>query len=149
MPLSFSELSGRYNELWRETSALYEAWARQNGLSYHELLVVLSIAQARGPCTQKTICAQWAVPKQTVHSVLQGFLARGLVPALPARATGAISKSSVRRRGALFLRALHRSWMRTRPPCGGGWARSKAKPFWPALRFTTAFSERSVRLEVG
>lgn len=48
MPLSFSELSGRYNELWRETSALYEAWARQNGLSYHELLVVLSIAQARG-----------------------------------------------------------------------------------------------------
>ena len=84
MPLSFSELSGRYNELWRETSALYEAWARQNGLSYHELLVVLSIAQARGPCTQKTICAQWAVPKQTVHSVLQGFLARGLVRLCPA-----------------------------------------------------------------
>lgn len=149
MPLSFSELSGRYNELWRETSALYEAWARQNGLSYHELLVVLSIAQARGPCTQKTICAQWAVPKQTVHSVLQGFLARGLVRLCPAPGDRRNKQIECTPQGRAFLRALHRSWMRTRPPCGGGWARSKAKPFWPALRFTTAFSERSVRLEVG
>ena len=32
-----------YTVLWRETSALYEEWAKKHGLSYYELLVILSI----------------------------------------------------------------------------------------------------------
>ena len=30
-----------YTVLWRETSALYEEWAKKRGLSYYELLVIL------------------------------------------------------------------------------------------------------------
>ena len=38
-----------YTVLWRETSALYEEWAKKHGLSYYELLVILSIMEPDGP----------------------------------------------------------------------------------------------------
>ena len=53
-----------YTVLWRETSALYEEWAKKHGLSYYELLVILSIMEPDGPCFQKDICSHWQLPKQ-------------------------------------------------------------------------------------
>ena len=75
----------RYNALWRETNALYEAWAKQHQLSYHELLALLSISQADGHCTQKLICAQWLFPKQTTHSILKNFVQKGWIEFVPLR----------------------------------------------------------------
>ena len=54
-----------YTVLWRETSALYEEWAKRHALSYYELLVILSIMNPDGPCLQKDICTHWQLPKQT------------------------------------------------------------------------------------
>ena len=48
-----------YTVLWRETSALYEEWAKRHALSYYELLVILSIMNPDGPCLQKDICTHW------------------------------------------------------------------------------------------
>ena len=42
------QLSDSYNAIWLETSQLYEAWARQRGISFYELLVILSITEADG-----------------------------------------------------------------------------------------------------
>lgn len=69
-----TNLSEQYNELWRETTVIYEQWARKRGISYYDLLVILSILEANKPCTQKLICEQWKFPKQTTHSILQNFL---------------------------------------------------------------------------
>lgn len=60
-----------YTVLWRETSALYEEWAKKRGLSYYELLVILSIMEPDGPCLQKDICTHWQLPKQTVNTILK------------------------------------------------------------------------------
>ena len=62
-----------YTVLWRETSALYEEWAKKHGLSYYELLVILSIMEPDGPCLQKDICTHWQLPKQTVNTILKNF----------------------------------------------------------------------------
>lgn len=71
------ERARRYNELWRESTAIYEEWAKRRGFSYSELLVILSLAG--GGCTQKEICSQWLLPKQTVNSILKHFSERGWV----------------------------------------------------------------------
>ncbi len=73
----------RYNTLWRETSVLYEDWAKKRGISYFELLTILSVTEAQTPCTQKDICDQWILPKQTVNSVLANLVKRGWVRLSP------------------------------------------------------------------
>lgn len=69
----------RYSEAWREANAIYEEWAAGQGLSYAELLTVLSLAQSEEGCCQRDICRQWALPKQTVNTILKNFTGRGLV----------------------------------------------------------------------
>lgn len=71
-----SEQLKRYYSAWRATNAIYEDWAKKYGLSYYELLVLLSLREGKEPCTQKQICEQWTLPKQTVHSILRNFLER-------------------------------------------------------------------------
>ena len=70
-----------YTVLWRETSALYEEWAKKRGLSYYELLVILSIMEPGGPCLQKDICTHWQLTKQTVNTILNYTCAFGRRPA--------------------------------------------------------------------
>lgn len=42
-----------------ETSQLYETWARRRGLSFYELLVVLSITETEEAVFQKDICRRF------------------------------------------------------------------------------------------
>lgn len=64
------QLSARYNAVWMETGQLYETWARRRGLSFYELLVVLSI-------TEKDICRRFTIPKQTVHAIIKTLADKG------------------------------------------------------------------------
>ena len=66
----------RFYALWRENNDIYAEWAQARGLSYFELLVILSLAE--GEKTQRQICDQWTLPKQTVHSILRAFQRQGL-----------------------------------------------------------------------
>lgn len=72
-----------YTELWRETNALYEDWARKHGLSYYELLVILSLSEKDMVHTQKNICRRWQLPTQTVNSILKNFIGRDWVVLVP------------------------------------------------------------------
>lgn len=74
-----------YTALWRETNSLYEAWAGQHGLSYYELLVILSLSEADGPLRQKDICTQWTLPKQTVNTILKSFQKRSWITLIPSK----------------------------------------------------------------
>lgn len=90
----------RYYALWRENNDIYAEWAQARGLSYFELLVLLSLAE--GEQTQKRICAQWLLPKQTVHSILRSFQAAGRVELEPLPAD--------RRNKAVRLTPAGRAW---------------------------------------
>ena len=67
----------QYYVLWQEANRMYEDWAITHGLTYSELLVVLSLAQQVD--TQKQICEQWQLSKQTVHTVMKDFIKRGWI----------------------------------------------------------------------
>ena len=49
--MRFSNLSRQYTAVWRQTNAIYDAWAKRHGLTYPELLAVLSLS-APGACAQ-------------------------------------------------------------------------------------------------
>ena len=71
------QLSARYNAVWMETSQLYETWARRRGLSFYELLVVLSITETEEAVFQKDICRRFTIPKQTVHAIIKTLADKG------------------------------------------------------------------------
>ena len=73
----------QYMELWRESNVAYEEWAKRKGLSYFELLTLLSLVEAQEDCTQTDICRQWLFPKQTVHCILKNFQKREWIVLLP------------------------------------------------------------------
>ena len=60
-----------YTAFWQEMNDLYEDWAKRHGMSFSELLVALSLVQQPKGCRQSDICRHWALPKQTVNSVLK------------------------------------------------------------------------------
>ena len=72
------QLSARYNAVWMETSQLYETWARRRGLSFYELLVVLSITETEEAVFQKDICRRFTIPKQTVHAIIKTLADKGV-----------------------------------------------------------------------
>ena len=79
--MQFREKLRRYYALWREDNEIYGEWAQARGFSYFGLMVLSALAE--GGRTQRDICEQWSMSKQTVHSILRLFLARGWVTLEP------------------------------------------------------------------
>lgn len=69
----------QYYVLWREMNNMYEAWSRSNGLSYNAMLILYSLWEDENGCTQKTICQQWTLPKQTVNTILKDYEKKNLI----------------------------------------------------------------------
>ena len=63
---------------WQSLSMIYEDYARKAGVSYNSLYILNAIYQAEN-CTQKEICEQTLLPKQTVNNVVTGFYKSGYV----------------------------------------------------------------------
>ena len=73
----------QYTEVWRENNVVYEEWAKRKGLSYFELLTLLSLVEAKEDCTQTDICKQWLFPKMTVNCTLKNFEKKEWILLLP------------------------------------------------------------------
>lgn len=57
---------------------IYSVWARQQGLSYNEMLVLYTIRDC-GFCTQKQLSDAYLLPRQTIHHVISSMRAQGLL----------------------------------------------------------------------
>ena len=75
----------RYSTLWRESSAIYEEWAKAHGMSLNDLLVLLALHEEGEGCTQRQISRKWFLPKQTVNTVLKEFEGQGYLELTPTR----------------------------------------------------------------
>lgn len=53
--------------------ALYATWAKSKGINYNILTVLCSIYKSKG-CTQRQICDEWCLPKQTVNTTCKELL---------------------------------------------------------------------------
>lgn len=61
----------RYYQLSCSTTHLYESWAKQRGITYKYVLTICTLLSNQEHCTQKMICEQWGLPKQTVNTILK------------------------------------------------------------------------------
>lgn len=65
--------------IWKETDAIYSELARRSGLSDSAYWILYSAYVMQGECTQKSICDQWAMSKQTVNSALKDLEKKGII----------------------------------------------------------------------
>ena len=69
----------RYYALWKECTAMYEEWSKDQGLSSNGVFVLHSFYESNGRCTQKMISEKWNIPKQTVNTILKDFQKKGYI----------------------------------------------------------------------
>ena len=69
----------RYYALWKDSTAMYEEWAKEQGLSSNGVLLLYSFHEEDGSCTQKMLSEKWCIPKQTVNTILKDFEKKGYV----------------------------------------------------------------------
>ncbi len=68
-----------FNTVMKEADAIYGELAKQSGLSDCAFWLMYSIREADGNCTQKELCDQWVLSKQTVNSALKGLVKNGYI----------------------------------------------------------------------
>jgi DNA-binding MarR family transcriptional regulator len=68
-----------FNTILKETDAIYSRLARQIGLSDCGFWLMYSIREADGKCTQRELCDQWIMSKQTVNSALKKLEKKGYI----------------------------------------------------------------------
>lgn len=56
----------------------YSEWSSRHHISYHEMLVLYTIREF-GFCTQKQICSNYLLPKQTIHNVITSLRKSGIL----------------------------------------------------------------------
>lgn len=76
---ALQEEINRYYQLWCDATQLYEKWSKQRGITYNTVLAFCTLLSNQEHCTQKMICEQWSLPKQTVNTILKDFEKKGYV----------------------------------------------------------------------
>ena len=66
---------------------LYAQWSKRHGITYHELLVLYTIRD-QGYCTQKQICENYLLPRQTINHVILELWERGILELSPEHCVG-------------------------------------------------------------
>lgn len=57
---------------------IYSKWSKNHNISYNEMLVLYTIRD-NGYCTQKQICDDYLLPKQTINNTITSMLKRNLL----------------------------------------------------------------------
>ena len=57
---------------------IYAEWSGRHGISYNEMLVLYTIRE-NGFCTQKQICSDYLLPRQTINQVIAQMRRQGLL----------------------------------------------------------------------
>ncbi|OOH88616.1 MarR family transcriptional regulator [Pasteurellaceae bacterium 15-036681] len=63
-----------------EIDNLVESWIEQIGLTHNHFAVLYTLANSEnGQCTQKQICEEWYLPKQTVFNICKEYREKGWI----------------------------------------------------------------------
>ncbi len=67
-----------FNQQWHSLNTFYEEYAKSVGLTYSSLNILCVIFNTDN-CTQKIICEQTYLPKQTVNNIITSFYNQKLI----------------------------------------------------------------------
>lgn len=66
---------GRY---FGQINELYNVWAKQHGISYNKLAIYYTLV-SQGHGTQRQICQEWGISKQTLSTICKELEKEGLI----------------------------------------------------------------------
>ena len=93
-----------FNIIHKETDAVYGELAKKSGLSDCAFWLMYSLREADGACTQKDLCSQWVMNKQTVNSALKSLVKSGYIALTSSQADKRSKYVSFTGKGAEFAR---------------------------------------------
>lgn len=71
-------------ELWCELNQVYADWCRAHGVSIHRLTVLEALwFQQKTGCTLRSLQDRLYLPKQTIHTIVDGLVKEGYLERLP------------------------------------------------------------------
>ncbi|MET3557058.1 DNA-binding MarR family transcriptional regulator [Streptococcus rupicaprae] len=76
---SIISVEKRFARLRDDQFALYEHYARQRGMNYKGLLILLWLYNSPQGVSQKTLCDKTYTTKQVVYAIVQGYVEKGFV----------------------------------------------------------------------
>ena len=76
-PLSFMKFIRSYNGLYKESNGIYHRLARHYGLSDSAFWILYTLREAGGPVSQRQLCQELYLSKQTVNSALKSLEGAG------------------------------------------------------------------------
>ncbi|WP_195268709.1 MarR family transcriptional regulator [Eubacterium sp. 1001713B170207_170306_E7] len=79
MPDNLHETLKAYYDFWFSCNALYEKWAKGQGITVNTLFVIYTVNEYRQDCNQRLICEKLMLPKQTVNTILEALTKKGIV----------------------------------------------------------------------
>lgn len=56
----------------------YTEWAKRHGVNFN-ILAVLYTAYHKKNCSQKYVCIEWNIPKQTINTTCRDLMASGII----------------------------------------------------------------------
>ncbi|MDG6895551.1 MarR family winged helix-turn-helix transcriptional regulator [Volucribacter amazonae] len=66
----------RLGQLIAQGEQIFMQWAKQKGINYNQFAILDALYRYQS-CTQKQICEQWALPKQTVSTLCRQLQQQG------------------------------------------------------------------------
>ena len=87
MDKQIQQLHDNVNHAIIKCRGIYSQWAKKCGSSYNRMLVFYTIREY-GYCTQKQMCDQYLLPRQTMNNVVASLCQEGLLVEEPARRQG-------------------------------------------------------------
>ena len=87
MDKQIQQLHDNVNHAIIKCRGIYSQWAKRCGSSYNRMLVFYTI-QEYGSCTQKQMCDQYLLPRQTMNHVVASLCQEGLLVEDPALRQG-------------------------------------------------------------
>ena len=119
---------------------LYSEWAKAHGMSYNEVMALYALDLGRA-YTQKQICEEWLIPKQTLNTIVKDLERKGCVciESLPGKREKTVRFTE---RGHAYawehLRELYQMEERAMAALDGDMRRAVVEG---AQRFTEAFAQ--------
>ena len=74
-----AKMAAEFSAAVQEWNASYEEFAKSIGLTYSRLLLLDDIYTNPDACTQSYLCECAMLPKQTVNTIITGFIEQGIV----------------------------------------------------------------------
>lgn len=105
MDIQTQKILNEFNRAIIKFRGVYSEWSRKHNISYNEMLVLYTIREW-GYCTQKQICDNYLLPRQTINNVITKMRKEDILEQKQDKKTGREKVFILTKKGELYSKAF-------------------------------------------